>query len=350
MHKKRFKNWVRMFILITSISLTTLLLFISTVLLYRSYNPSVRNKNLLVSYNSEDSISYKVKTNDNQFYLDDQLDMDKEYISSIIDKINFNVSYKFESSKTLNYEYNYSIIATLISNYNVDNSNKEIWKKEFIIVPETNMLVEEDNFIEINKDFEIEYQTFNDIMKAFKNEFSLDVDAYLNIDFNINLKSDSLENNSIIENNNINIQIPLLSNTTSIKYIKDGIKNNSIWTTVKDMESTSIIVKIIYGLVAILSFILDSLLLMKVYSITKKDRFYYESNKILKSYSDVLVKVNEMPGYLELKNINVSNFEDMIDVNDELHLPILYFEEENRITFFIMSDSHYYVYKLKRNI
>lgn len=350
MHKKRFKNWVRIFILITSISLTTLLLFISTVLLYRSYNPSVRNKNLLVSYNSEDSISYKVKTNDNQFYLDDQLDMDKEYISSIIDKINFNVSYKFESSKTLNYEYNYSIIATLISNYNVDNSNKEIWKKEFIIVPETNMLVEEDNFIEINKDFEIEYQTFNDIMKAFKNEFSLDVNAYLNIDFNINLKSDSLENNSIIENNNINIQIPLLSNTTSIKYIKDGIKNNSIWTTVKDMESTSIIVKIIYGLVAILSFILDSLLLMKVYSITKKDRFYYESNKILKSYSDVLVKVNEMPGYLELKNINVSNFEDMIDVNDELHLPILYFEEENKITFFIMSDSHYYVYKLKRNI
>ena len=350
MHKKRFKNWVRMFILITSISLTTLLLFISTVLLYRSYNPSVRNKNLLVSYNSEDSISYKIKTNDNQFYLDDQLDMDKEYISSIIDKINFNVSYKFESSKTLNYEYNYSIIATLISNYNVDNSNKEIWKKEFIIVPETNMLVEEDNFIEINKDFEIEYQTFNDIMKAFKKEFDLDVNAYLNIDFNINLKSDSLENNSIIENNNINIQIPLLSNTTSIKYIKDGIKNNSIWTTVKDMESTSIIVKIIYGLVAILSFILDSLLLMKVYSITKKDRFYYESNKILKSYSDLLVKVDEMPGYLELKNINVSNFEDMIDVNDELHLPILYFEEENKITFFIMSDSHYYVYKLKRNI
>jgi len=348
MHKKRLKNWVNVTLFATGIVLTTIFLLISAVLLYRSYNPAMHQKSLLVSYNSEDNVSYKITAKANSYYTDDDLVMNKQYVSSVIDKIIFNVSYNFDSSKLLDYTYNYSIIATLIGNYDGSSEDDELWSKEFILEPSTSLNLEDANSISVVKTFEIDYQTYNSIMQSFKEEFNLMVDAYLNIDFKVNVKSTVGDNNQIDEDDLINIKIPLLSDTTYITYNKTGIVNNNIWTTVNDLEQTSILLKIIYGIGLLFGTILDWLLLLKAYKTTEKDRYYYEVNKILKSYSEILVAVEEIPEHLELKDIKVSNFKDMIDVNEELHLPILYFEENNKINFFIISETHFYTFIIKR--
>ncbi len=349
MYKKRLKNWVNVALLATGVTLTTVFLLISAVLLYRSYNPATHKKNLLVSYNSEDNISYKITAKENSYYKDKDLIMDKQYVSSIIDKIAFNVSYNFDSSKLLDYTYNYSIIATLIGNYDGSGKNDELWSKEFILEPATSLNLEDANNISVVKTFEIDYQTYNSIMQSFKEEFNLMVDAYLNIDFKVNVKSTVGDNNQIDENNLINVKIPLLGDTTYINYTKTGVVDNNIWTTVNDIEQTSILLKIIYGIGVLFGVILDWLFLLKAYKTTEKDRYYYEVNRILKSYAEILVAVDEIPEHLELKDIKVSNFKDMIDVNEELHLPILYFEENNKISFFIISETHFYVFAIKRN-
>lgn len=348
MYKKRLKNWVNVALLATVITLTTIFLIISAVLLYRSYNPATHQKNLLVSYNSEDNLSYKITAKANSYYKDEDLVMNKQYVSSIIDKILFNVSYNFDSSKLLDYTYDYSIVATLIGNYDGSAKDDELWSKEFILEPSTSLNLEHANNISVVKTFEIDYQTYNSIMQSFKEEFNLMVDAYLNIDFKVNVKSTVGDNNQIDENNLINIKIPLLKDTTYITYTKTGIVNNNIWTTVNDLEQTSILLKIIYGIGVLFGAVLDWLLLLKAYKTTEKDRYYYEVNRILKSYAEILVAVEEIPEHLELKNIKVSNFKDMIDVNEELHLPILYFEENNQISFFIISETHFYVFIIKR--
>ena len=348
MYKKRLKNWVNVALLATTIILTTVFLIISAVLLYRSYNPATHQKNLLVSYNSEDNLSYKITAKANSYYKDEDLVMNKQYVSSIIDKILFNVSYNFDSSKLLDYTYDYSIVATLIGNYDGSGKDDELWSKEFILEPSTSLNLEDANNISVVKTFEIDYQTYNSIMQSFKEEFNLMVDAYLNIDFKVNVKSTVGDNNQIDENNLINIKIPLLKDTTYITYTKTGIVNNNIWTTVNDLEQTSILLKIIYGIGVLFGAVLDWLLLLKAYKTTEKDRYYYEVNRILKSYAEILVAVDEIPEHLELKNIKVSNFKDMIDVNEELHLPILYFEENNQISFFIISETHFYIYFIKR--
>lgn len=348
MHKKRLKNWVRVALFSIGIVLTTVFSLISAVLLYRSYNPATHNKNLLVSYNSEDSLNYKITTKENDYYLDTDLGMDKQYVSSIIDKISFSVGYNFNSSKVLDYKYDYSIVATLVGNYDGGSKNNELWSKEFILEPSTSIELESSNDITINKKFDIDYQTYNSVMQSFKNEFNLMVDAYLNIDFKVNVKSAVGENNQIDESNLINIKMPLLSDTTYIDYTKTGIKDNNIWTTVSKTEQTTIFLKILYGVALILGLVLDGLLLLKVYKTTEKDRYFYELNKIFKFYADILVEVEEIPEHHKLKNIKVSNFKDMIDVNEELHLPILYFEGKNKTNFFIMSDIYYYEFILSK--
>lgn len=348
MHKRRLRNWVKVAILSLGIILTTLFLFISSVLLYRSYNPATHEKSLLVSYNSEDNISYKVSAKTNSYFSDDDLVMGKEYVSSILDDLTFNVSYEFNSSKVLDYKYDYSIIATLVGNYNNGNKDSELWSKKFDLEPETNVNLLDANSFKIEKSFQIDYQTYNNVMQSFKKEFNLMVDAYLNIDFKVNVKSTVSSDNQIDESDVINIKIPLLGDTTHVKYTKMGVIDNNIWTTVDDVEQTSVFLKIMYGLGVIFSFILDFLLLVKAYKISEKDRYEYEINKIFKSYAEILVAIEEIPEHLSLKNIKVSNFKDMIDVNEELHLPIIYFENKNEVDFFIMSDIYCYEYIIKR--
>ncbi len=348
MHKKRLKNWVNVTLLSTGIILTTIFLLISAVLLYRSYNPATHKKNLLVSYNSEDNISYKITAKANSYYTDADLVMDKQYVSSILDKITFNVSYNFDSSKLLDYTYNYSIIATLVGNYNGSGKDSELWSKEFILEPSTSLNLEDANNISVVKTFDIDYQTYNSIMQSFKEEFNLKVDAYLDINFKVNVKSTVGDNNQIDQDDWINIKIPLLGDTTHISYKKTGVVDNNLWTTVNDVEQTSILLKIMYGIGLLFGAVLDWLLLLKAYKTTEKDRYYYEVNRILKSYSEILVEVEEIPEHLQLKNIKVSNFKDMIDVNEELHLPILYYEENNKINFFIMSETYFYIFVIER--
>jgi hypothetical protein len=348
MHKKRLKNWARVGLISSGIILTTVFSLLMFILLCRSYNPKTHDRKLLVSYNSEDSLTYKVNAKQNSYYTNNDLSMGKQYISSILDKIDFKVGYDFESSKLLNYTYNYSIIATLVSNYDGGNKDKELWSKEFIIEPQTTIQNKDTNSIGINKGFSIDYQTYNNIMQSFKDEFKLNVDAYLNIDFKVDIKSNTSTNNQIEESNLINVKIPLLKDTTYITYSKTGVVNKNIWATVNDVEQTNIFLKVLYGLGLLFGCLLDRLLLLKIYKVTEKDRYFYEINRIFKSYPEILVKVLEVPEHLKLKDIKVSNFNDMIDVSEELHLPILYFEDKSQTEFIIINDIYFYNFTLKK--
>ena len=50
-------------------------------------------------------------------------------------------------------------------------------------------------------------------------------------------------------------------------------------------------------------------------------------NKLLKTYSEILVEVEELPELDEnITLIDVTNFDDMIDLEEELKSPIMYEE------------------------
>ena len=73
MKKKRVKNWVKVLVYSFLLFFTSVFVIVSASLLYRSLNPEAHKDNLLVSYNSEDNISYKIKTKENSFYSDSDI-------------------------------------------------------------------------------------------------------------------------------------------------------------------------------------------------------------------------------------------------------------------------------------
>lgn len=349
MRKKRLKNWVKVLIYSLLILFTSVFVIISASLLYRSFNPSTYEDNLLVSYNSEDNLKYKIKTKENSFYSDSDMNMNKQYISAIVDSIIFEVNYEYNSSKMLDYEYDYSIVATLVGEYKNQNIDSEIWTEEFIIEPKVIQKITNDNTIIINKTFEIDYQTYNTIMSNFQKEFDLDVNAYLKIAVDINVKSTSSNINQIKTYDDIDITIPLLKDTTYITYEKTGIINNNVWTVVTNKEHTNLLFKLMYSFGLLVGIFLDVILLALLLKVTTKDRYFYEINKIFKKYERLLVNVESIPRHDNLIYIRITNFKDMVDINKEMHVPILYYESKKQVDFVIVTDVYFYIFTIKRD-
>lgn len=65
-------------------------------------------------------------------------------------------------------------------------------------------------------------------------------------------------------------------------------------------------------------------------------------SKILKKYRDIIVELENKPNF-EIKNVvDVKDFEELIDVEEEIRVPILFFEDEEKFVFIIIGDNVIY--------
>lgn len=344
MLKKRYKNWLIVSILSILIACFFLVAIYFGYKLYNSYYPIEKDGNLLVSYNSNDEVTHKVNFKKNSYYDKSENEFDKQLISSAIKDIDFNIKYSFSSSKTFDYIYEYSITAMLVGNY--DNSysiNNEIWKKEYPIEPITRIDYDDTNKVNSNYSFTIDYQEFNSIMKGFKDEFNLSINAYLKIVFESNI-STSNSNQAIDEDDDIIIMMPLLNDTTYITYENTGVIDKNVWAPSNNNDTITVFPIIIMLVIIVIILYLST----KLQSVTITDKYFMEINKIYNKYKNILVKVDELPNKDDLKLIMVNNFIDMCDVNKETNSPILFYERKNSVEFFIIKDQCYYTYTIKR--
>ena len=82
----------------------------------------------------------------------------------------------------------------------------------------------------------------------------------------------------------------------------------------------------------------------------KKDEYQSQKDKILKEYGDIIVETTSPVNFSDYQVIQVKNFNEMIDLEEELHVPILHFEpaigEES--WFMLIHDKILYKYVLKQ--
>ena len=80
---------------------------------------------------------------------------------------------------------------------------------------------------------------------------------------------------------------------------------------------------------------------------------YYEKilNKILKDYAEIIVEVSNPINLNGLEVFDIKNFDDMIDLEEELKSPILLYEtiKGKESVFIVVNDNYAYVYTLNNN-
>lgn len=341
-----FKQWVQVFAII--IILVGMSFGIWTIT--KSFNKGTNTKEELYAYNYNSNLDYKVYLKPNQFYTAQYLGMNKQYITSLIDHIDVDVKYNFQTSKDVTYSYSYDMVATVKGTY-AEGEGKaiEIWSKVYPIIP-SETKTGNGQTITINKTITIDYNKYSQVMSDFRNEFGLSVDSNVDVTFRINITGGLKgQEQTLKESNNMTLHIPLLKQTIEIKpdYVNNG--HNSIYKTNENKGNINIPLLVFGVALVLLTLYLFIKVGKKLLSVTKKSEYVLSFNKLLKSYGDVIAEADNMPDLSKYDVVNIKLFNDLVDIEEELHSPIICTEirEDMESWFLVFHNDTAYRYILK---
>lgn len=305
-----------------------------------------RDEVYYVRYDEESKLDYRVALKENEYFNEKYLEMDNQYIASLIDYISADFKYNLNVKEDLEYTYKYKIIA----NVNViDNTtNKALYSYSENILED--ITGKSQNMLEINEKVDIDYKKYNDLISEFVNVYNLkDVTSKLSVNMYVGIAGTEQEfkkeNDSVIT-----LDIPLTTNTVGIDADYNLSNNVDSLITLKSSYQNSKILLII----SVVLFILDIglLILLLIYvrnSETEEEKYKNQLKKILNNYGTYISKVEDDFNMSEYQILKVTNFVDLLEIRDTMHIPIIMFEnKENLVTCFIIptADKILYFYSL----
>jgi hypothetical protein len=302
------------------------------------------------SYDIKRGIDYKVYLKPNNFYEDEYLESDKQYTSELIDYIDIDFGYLLNGSNTINMNYDYDITATIIGEYeNTSSGKSEIWTKKYSLLENQTKQVFDTTEFDINQNIKIKYDTYNKIVNDYKSEFKLAIDAYLNVKLNIKYDGTIQKNKKQLKGtDSLEINIPLSKSAIKIDTSYDEDTSKNLIPTTQDLQDMK---KVYVGAIIL---IIDLLLFIKLFDkifISKKTYYAKMLNKLLKNYSEIIVELSNPIDLNGMEILEIKNFDDMVDLEEELKSPILLYETiPNKESIFIVTNNNYaYIYTLNNN-
>ena len=335
-----------------NICISTIILFLGIIVIAKSFKVEQGLEKLLYSYNMNKNVVYKVKLIENDFFETPTLDMNKTYISSLVDKINMDFYYSLSGNKKAKTNYVYQVVA--VSNIKYSDSEEKteetIWSKQDVIVEPKQLETENANF-SIKENFDINFAQYNEEVKQFKQKLKMPVSADLQVKLIVNSQSEVPEiEEKVVEISIMNMKMDLNEDVFKVeKDFKNADTKTIVETTqtTKTVNKTSLILGSILVIVAIM-IILDSI--RKSIKFSKKTDYAIALNRILKNYGDI---VAEIVSPVEIDNLNiieVKNFDQLLDIEEEIRMPILFYETipDEQGEFIIICDNMAYRYVIGR--
>ena len=329
----------------TNIVLTFLLILIGSYYLIKSINVlSVLN----VNYREKSNLDYKVYLKNNEFYDSEYLGKGMSYVASLIDKITADFNYTFDIDKESSIDFDYDITAELV--ISDTTKNNILLKKDYTLLQSTKENMKNAKQHTINKTINIDYDYYNKIANKFKVSYGIDTKSDLNIYLNIHEKN--TENNSFkLENKSVMaLTIPLSQKSINITLDYKDINKTS--QVIKNSEI--IINNYIYlalGTALILIGILEFIHLINLLLLTKNKKTNYDKyiNKILNEYDRLIVETTTAPNMQDKNIIKINRFNELLDVRDNLKLPIKYYviSKHQKCQFYIDHEEELYILTIK---
>lgn len=296
------------------------------------------------AYQIEQNTDYKVYLHKNDFIEDAYLEKNLVYLQALVNYIDFDFSYSFYSFPKKDIEYQYDIMATIY--IDSQTSNQNLLKKEYEIVKNRNFKQDQSDKVSIQEKINIPYQEYNNEVMRFKEYFNIPVKAYVKLDFIVNTTialDEKVTKITVSES-----KIELGQSTFEILQDKVGETSNTIQTIeISDkMKSYSISFVVILMLSALIYFILQ----IRKNNRANQSIYQLELAGLLKRYHSIIVEVKEELKLTEFKIIEVKEFEELLDIEEEIRKPILFYETvDQNAVFTILEDSSIaYQYRLNK--
>ena len=313
-------------------------LFLSLFLLIASLTIR-QEKN--VNYQENSNIDYKVFLKENDFYEEEFLGKDKVYVASLIKKIDADFNYIFKIDTKSDIEFKYDIVGTLVI---ADSMGKNVFfEKDYNLLESKTANIVRGTSESINKTVSIDYDYYNNLANKFKTNYGINTTSNLLVKLKVNeiSKDDNIDlNNTSV----MSLTIPLSEREVNINMdYKDVNKNNMIVS-----NSGITINSYLYIIFGVIFLALSIFFVSKLLANRKNKPSKYDKNvsKLLKEYDRLIVNTKTAPDLKNKKIIEIDSFSELLDVRDNLKLPIKYFiiEEHQKCNFYISHNEELYLY------
>ena len=150
-------------------------------------------------------------------------------------------------------------------------------------------------------------------------------------------------------NSEISLSIPLLEQALEVSINKNAANEKDILSFETTDNSIEYLVYKICGIVVIVSSLLAFIEATKNKSNIKSNNEYdLRLQKILKEYDSIIANTNGLEIIEGLKQIEISSFEELLDVYSEVRMPINYYQNEHESVFIIINDDIAWIYTLRK--
>jgi len=316
-------NFSKDFVRIISLTVAGIFLALSVFIMFKSFVPAKKQDQLMLSYSIGTDAIWSINLLPNNFYETSSLGVGEIVPVTFIDNIDINFSGFLSANQQLNLNYNYYITAEIITKAadggNESNGNK-LWTKTFRLVDTKSFENVSSTGYSISENVRINYQEYNELINAYKLKASIPMDAFLNVSLKISANSPESNFN---ENTVSSVSIPLSVPTVAISSNKLAQESRNIINTLEIAASTNYILLIFSLVVGIISAVVLVKQLKGLRKMTEEHSILLKFNKIMRDYSQIIIEIEELPPVENAAIITVKSFKDILDVQKELHLPIL---------------------------
>lgn len=344
--RRTLKMWVRVSLaLIISIGIFLPLLGIYLNLI----TVKIKNNNKIYTATINKNSNYKVYLFDNTFVNETEMNEGQVYIADLVKNIKFNFMYTYSGTKDSNLNYTYYINGKLYGeNTNSTSDNNEVvWQKDYTILDKVSKDNNTSGF-NITENIDLDYQKYKDEVNNFKKQFGMSLTTKLKLTMNVDING-KYKDKKINKTDKIILEIPVGVQAFSIAQDYKKTDSINLYKEEKQLSSKNPLYTNICLVILIISIITFLITFKPIFNIKPKSNYTKELNKILKTYGQIIVEVKTKVKDKDYNVMIVKNFDEMVDLEEELRIPIIMYENIYNYTsiFTITHNDTIYKYILK---
>lgn len=269
------------------------------------------------------------------------------YVMDLTDKIKTQFQYEFSASEEREIEYSYNVKALVRGKYLFradDKTSSNVWSKEFSLITPVHEKKMTDS-LSIKPSVEVPYAEYKALIDQIKMALILPVDGEVVVTFTARVSSD-IDGARLDDTKVATVTVPIGAQIYEIEKKYDKKDSKQIIPVATQAGIDRWIKYELYAVVALGILALASI----VFGFRKKifkTPYQHDLDKIYRYHDGVIVRANRPTDLTGKRIVSVKSFDDMLNIEEELKLPIVSATVGAEATqFFIIRDDVVYVYTL----
>ena len=322
--------------------LVILFSFLSAFFIKRSYAFVGKQS---ISYQENSNLDYKVYLKPNDFYDTNYLGKKMVYVASLIDKIDVDFNYLFKIDKKSDIDFEYDIVGKLV--INEKSKGSAFFEKEYVLLKSTKDNMVNANEHNIKQSISIDYGKYNNLANKFRSKYGVDANCSLVIYLNIREKSGASNKFVLSNNSNMSLSIPLSENAVNITMDYNEVNKTSKLVKNEKFVITNLLF-VVLGVLTSIIFIYVLAVFVRLLLMLRGKKSQYDKyvDRLLREYDRLIVETVTEPIMKNKDIIEILKFQELLDVRDNLKLPIKYYvvKEHNKSYFYINHEKELYLF------